>query len=375
MKRLISLLSIFVALSVNAQVIHWITFIDTTDPEIGECDTTGRKVLYDVFIDKVNDVLAMKGVENDIQDYHGTSVSPEKCKSVVEDLHCDPNDIVVFYYIGHGTHGIGDFESYPQMMLGSTDEKKSIPLKWVHERLKAKNPALLVTIGMCCNIFDQAIVKEGPTFDVSYGSEYRTESEIQAIQHLFLDYRGDIIATSASQGQKSYGRLLYKKYGKMDLFTAVFVDNFETRSEEGYLNWKDLLSEVKYVVHEIQNGRQTPIFTCNVTEKGKSTIMPLDEYSQEQQVLLNRLNEGLANLLNTQLSLDDKKAQISTLKSIFVETPKFKIQYGNSVFNDPIDADGFLGHIATSSVKEVIPVKVIFSPSNRIYELTVKEIY
>lgn len=102
----------------NAQTIHWLTFIDTEDAKVGKLDVTGRNVLYSRFVNVVNAALHDAGYKSDIHDIYDSALSPEKCKSEVQNLRCDENDIIVFYYIGHGTHAASESNPYPQMLLG-----------------------------------------------------------------------------------------------------------------------------------------------------------------------------------------------------------------------------------------------------------------
>lgn len=47
MKKVIFLLSMLLMSAMTyAQTIHWLTFIDTKDENVGEIDILGRKVLY-----------------------------------------------------------------------------------------------------------------------------------------------------------------------------------------------------------------------------------------------------------------------------------------------------------------------------------------
>ena len=101
MKKLFSAICLLLSVvAVEAQTIHWITFIDTNDENVGKIDVLGRKVLYSHFINEVNAALAPVGYSSDIQDFYGDKVTPENCKSTVELLRVsNPDDIIVFYYI------------------------------------------------------------------------------------------------------------------------------------------------------------------------------------------------------------------------------------------------------------------------------------
>ena len=248
------------------------------------------------------------------------------------------------------------------MTLGSRDEKMFIPLRWVHEQLKAKNPALLVTIGMCCNGFDRASAKEGPMFNVSYGNgRYYTETEKQAIKEMFLGYKGDIIVTSASPGQYSYA--CKTQFGFMDIFTAVFVYNFETGAEVGELDWETLLTDVKYIVHDDRHGKQTPYFEC---------------YEHSTDKLYESLKKGFTNLLNRQLSDEARIDKTPTVLSLFSPNAVIKIigQDNKTVVNS-FTAEQYLGRLATNRLlREVIPIRksIKISSDKKISELKVIEV-
>lgn len=374
MKRLISILSLFVVLSVNAQVIHWITFIDTTDPLVGECNKTGRYVLYSHFIEIVNDVMADNGYKSEIHDYHGTSMTPQNCKRVLDGLCCDPNDIVIFYYIGHGTHDPEDRDCFPLMKLGSKDESKFIPLRWVHNQLKDKNPALLVTISVCSNTFSQTttndspmfyagnISEEGATFDVSFGNKFLTEIEKQAIKGLFLGSRGDIIFSSASPGQHSYA--CTTQFGFMDLFTTVFVYNFETGAEVGELDWETLLSDIQYGVHNSLKNKidnQTPYFECNISSSdsvsnsqtvSESTDSTSNEFrdliARQVQMKVDLLNECISNMADENNSLQDRLNCKKQALSLFIAD-------GDSYSTEGIYKDGVI--VETTSQYRKRPIR------------------
>ena len=186
-KTALLILALVLTFATQAQTIHWLTFIDTTDDNVGRIDILGRQVLYNRFINVVNAALAPAGYSSDIQDYYGTRTTPENCKDAVQNLKCDEKDIVVFYYIGHGTRAKSDPTPYPQMLLASTNIDKFIPLSWVNDQLKKKGARLAVTIGMCCNVVQDVTSKVSATFSVNYGNTYLDDAAIKNMQKLFLE--------------------------------------------------------------------------------------------------------------------------------------------------------------------------------------------
>lgn len=139
---ILSMLLLF-TLAVQSQTIHWLLFIDTTDPNVGEVDKYGREMLRDYFISEVNAVLKHEGYKTDIKDIYGQQVSPETCKRVINNLKAESDDIIVFYYIGHGGRPVGgsDYDRqhpFPQMCMAQHNPEKFIPLEWVDEELSKK---------------------------------------------------------------------------------------------------------------------------------------------------------------------------------------------------------------------------------------------
>ena len=89
------------ATQIQAKTIHWLTFIDTTDENVGEVDINTRKILYARWINLVNATLKEQGYNVNIIDIYGSKTSPENCKNIVNDLDCGSEDIVMFYSMCH----------------------------------------------------------------------------------------------------------------------------------------------------------------------------------------------------------------------------------------------------------------------------------
>ena len=393
MKRIFLILALFsLALTANAQVIHWITFIDTTDEDVGEMDVNGQDVLYSRFIDVINAALNEKGYESDKQKFYGYRTNPENCKRAVEGLTCRPEDIVVFYYIGHGAHALNEKNNYPQMALGSNDESKHIPLSWVHRVLKSKGARLAVTIGMCCNnLTNQITAKETPTFSVNYGNARLSSTQLSAIQNMFLGYKGDFILSSASVGQTSLGGST--PLGDMDVFTYCTVTLFDKYSKTGSLDWKTFFNHVTNAVNFETNGSQTPFFEANLTSASKPTIsgrkQPTPVTSKnsidldDADAVGNLLTKIFDFLIDNNQTLE-KRVEISEdAKKIFSTDATIRIigqdddpEVDKGVDKEKIDV--FLTRITAASriLLKVVPVQIQYSENgDKITGLKVKEYY
>lgn len=384
MKKLLLLVfMIYCVFTINAQTIHWITFIDTTDERVGLLDVTGRKVLYSRFINVVNAALAEKGYNSDVWDFYDNRTSPENCKMAVEGLSCRPEDIIVFYYIGHGTHARREDNPYPQMLLGCdwSEEHKFIPLSWVHEKLKNKGARLVASIGMCCNVVQGARAKKVPDFSVNYGNTYLTQKELTAIQNMFLGYKGDFILSSASVGQSSLGGST--PLGDMDIFTAVLVSTFDEAASDGKLEWNSLFSSVKEKVDIITDGKQTPIFISNLSSASVQSVQSsgnvpesVDINLDDVNVVSNLLTRYIGFIIDSKNPVKKRIGMSDRLEELFSDGASIRIvSQDGDVVVDKESVESFLGRIATSRILlKVIPVSYSCR-GNKIQELVVKEYY
>lgn len=394
-----ALLCSAIVMQAQERTIHWLTFIDTTDGQVGEIDKTGRKVLYGHFVNVVNAALQEKGYKSDIQDFYDTSLSPDNCKKAVKALKCGPDDIIVFYYIGHGTHAQDDPDDYPQMLLGCgwDQEEQFVRLKEVHEQFLEKDvrARLIVTIGMCCNVVQSASAKGKASFSVNYGNTYMSDTERKAIQNMFLGYKGDFLLSSASKGQSSLGGPT--PLGEMDLFTAVLVTCFEDMAYAGELGWESLFSEVKSIVNEVTGGRQTPMFTPNVTKSpfpsdtkqtkpvntpgetltGQTTGGSSSQQQRNNDEVLNVLSNNFDYIVDTRIDEVDRYRTGQEVLKAFADGALIKVigKDGNKQV-DLLSATQFIGRISTSRIlTKVVPVSYKLNNKRQITMLEVREFY
>lgn len=390
-KILIIAFTLVLAISSGAKTIHWLTFVDTSDKRVGTLDINGHKVLYDNFVNEINAALADNGYESDVQDFTGSNVSPENCKSAVQLLRVGKDDIIVFYYIGHGGRPntlSGEIEQhpFPQLYLAQSNPERCIPLEWIHNTLKAKGARLSVTIGMACNSLDNGMsVKRGPTFSVNYGESKMDARKLKHIQELFLSVKGNIIATSALPTQSSIGAETI--FGPMDFYSASICEVFknELSNWTGKFSWENFLDRVEDIVKTSSGGEQTPFYIANLTPVSapvppgggsKTTATPIPTPTQVK-TDLNILTNKLTQLASTSFSDDARISMEQSLNNLFANgaVVKFLPQDGETVI-DKETADVFLGRLSTANlILKVTVVDAKFNSSDKITELKVKETY
>lgn len=281
-KKVLSLIVLFcISVGLNASTIHWITFVNTDDPKVGECGKNARNILYERFVKVVNNELSQYGYDCKFYDYYSGNYTPQDCKNCIENLQCDTADIVIFYHIGHGTRISKDTEHVKYPLIFIEDEiRQGIPLSWVHKSLKEKNARLTFSISIASNRY---IGAEGETdiaeaslpsvqnCEDTEGIDSRYKS---VIADAFLGYKGDMIVCAASPEQCS--QVTQTPFGSLDVFTYAFVSLFEGGMLDNSFTWPKFLSKISDATTEITNdtplGVQTPICDYDlkrVYESGK----------------------------------------------------------------------------------------------------------
>lgn len=378
MKKLVlTIVCAMIVVMTNAQKIHWLLFIDTNDPNVGQLDINGRELLKNEFVDPINAVLNDLGIREKIYDCYGDNCSPEKLKSVVSSLQCTNEDIVFFYYIGHGARAVtedDDAHPWPQMCLSQHDQNKFVDLEVLHNQLKAKNPRLLITVGMCCNSYANIRNHRNELFSppINYADSYSmSDEEKEMIQKMFTSQCGDLLATSAKPGQTSKGGQL-GNYKPMDVFTTSLVANFDYLLEIQKLDLQNLFTATSGTVADLEfgdNGPQTPFFVPNLSNGTCEPVNP------NPNPIVDPVNVDVTNLESIQQMLD-AAVQNHREPSADVFAPNCIVRIlgrNGKTQVDRLDASKYFSRISSSKlIMKVVPVRAI--PQNgKIAELHVKE--
>lgn len=393
------LLLLLLAFNSYSQTIHWLMFCDTQDPNIGASTGNTRLLYQDFFVDKVNAALAPLGVSEHIIDVYDDEIGYDRCVSEVEGLRCSANDIVVFYYNGHGGRNVDEDEEahpFPMMCLGGHDRNKLVRLEWVHNQLKAKGARLVVSISDCCNSYASGLSGKGLTY--SDGAVVMSKDMVANIQNLFMNYKGDIIATSSKPGQASWNTVVSSENGDFltDAYTFPFLVHFETDVCEGSADWNRFFNNLNTEIDRKTTGKRStsghdmhmiPVSWVNVTKisggnvaggntGGRTTPAPPATPVNSDDDILGNISTILAYVSNSANPLNSRVSYANQFEQKFTSDAVVRImsEDGRQVI-DKEEIGVFLGRIETSKLLlKVIPLSYKLR-DGKISELRVKEIY
>lgn len=393
---LIFVLSFTLMTNLQAKTIHWLTFIDTTDKGdsiknngVGETDKNTRRLLYSRWIDVVNASLKDNGYNINTVDMYDGNATPENCKAIVESLDCDASDIVVFYYVGHGTENTGK-SRFPLLQFENGSHDRLVPLSWIHNTLKNKGVKLAITIGMCCNARQGAIGRMTPTFSRNYGKAFVNDGTTEAVKEMFLDCKGDLIVTSASPTESSWG--CSSLLGETDFFTLHFLSQFSNiTSGTAEADWQKMLEAVKRnVYNDVKNcadlqkeqpgATQTPIWENNLTStsrpKGTKPTMPkVSGGNNDKSEYISMLNDAFAYITSSNVDAMERIRCADKTKPLFAGGLIVKVltQDGNTVV-ERIPIEKYLGRISTNRMYQNVSVADLELDNGKVNSLHVREV-
>ncbi|MDR1120545.1 MAG: caspase family protein [Dysgonamonadaceae bacterium] len=266
MQKLISiLLTIFVATHISAQTLHTILVAN-------EKETYREK-------DRAEDVTQMDNLFKDVANcisYQYNSVkksdeyfSPQEINKEINNLNTGQNDIIVFYYSGHGKHPKEDKSKWPTLEFNAGD-KDDYPFTEIVKSLdeKAKNAKLILCIADCCNDFYN-LKGNHPNSDQELQKNKR-DIYIKNIQNLFIGFSGKktIIISAASKGQLSWSSTSGPYYGSF--FRGYFQESiYKLASDNNSPDWYSIMNLAIKQTESNFSKKQTPQYEVHYWADGK----------------------------------------------------------------------------------------------------------
>lgn len=228
----------FTTSSLEAATLHAILVGDTHDDELREVIKKDMKHMED-YLNAVFDSL-------NVDDYEQTSYTGRHVNTTfMNDLatwDIQPDDIVFFYFSGHGFYGENsEIGNWPTLYLSKQDI--GINQFDIMQALRKHNPRLLICFADCCNnILDEddetEILHPAIIQKVARQKEF---SNALNIQKLFWETKGVIMISSASPSYYAEGT---DKKGSC--FTNFYIKTFQKATQSNHhpnIDWDFILSK------------------------------------------------------------------------------------------------------------------------------------
>jgi len=237
--------------SARSATIHAVLVGDVHDANIGP----GDKLDLGLIKGLLNDVVKNTGMKLNLK-MIDDRIDRSTVMRTVSGLRPASDDMVLFYYTGHGYRMRSMKKEWPAMALnGPNNDTAGLDQFWVFSELKRKNPRFLMVMTDACNNY----VDEGAVDTKLFVQTGREKKE--SYKKLFADYRGAIIASSSRPGQYSYSG------SKGSQFTVAFLRNLRQALGSDNPQWEKIM---KSSTSPLMNGQQNPQFAIMKHDGSKS---------------------------------------------------------------------------------------------------------
>lgn len=295
MKKIVFLLMVTLFCnSVMAGKIRTIILADTRDEKIG----CGIQTNVAVTLDITSQIAACLEMVDDFEApiiLDGFKCNKDELRRQLTSFRCSSDDVILFFYFGHGARSPKDKSKFPQMQLhdekGNFTDATHVPIEEAKDILLAKSPRFLLVMGDCCNSeFDLLSPKTNSLTTAADGnSEYDPRLK-KMLQRLFVESEGYAITTGSTAGE--YGWYCVAKNSQnacayessFGFFTINFWGTL-CNNTDGNITWEKLLKEISDNTYQITKQRaeqdpshkmrsQRPVYTVETRTKLQENPQP-----------------------------------------------------------------------------------------------------
>lgn len=230
---------------------------DTKDDEIGkECASDFNKMV--LLVERISKHTQLNLIDLKIK---GSDVNPKKILEKIDSIQAEPEDVILFYYTGHGyrTKTMGSNPPWPIFEFPETNE--GLESEYMMSKLEAKKPRLLLAICDCCNVF---LKKHESVPDlVRAVKPPRDKENSENYRRLFLETIGVIKIASAMPGEYSYTTEDEEESGGK--FTIAFLKSLR----KGMISsdpptWNEIIERS---ADYVEDKKQHPVWSMQILEQ------------------------------------------------------------------------------------------------------------
>ena len=317
--KLILFMFMVLSQSLGTQTFHAIIFADTEDERIGKSTNLDLNNVSNMLVEAQS---SLKGeMEFIYYIYPESYCSPQNLRKVLDNIRCQSDDVVFFYYSGHGVRSVDDTSPYPQMCLGlSLDEQsKMISVEGVDRAIARKNPRLRFVITDCCNSEDEFVT---PKLEISKGNSVVNSKKKGNYSKLFLEKYGNVIVTSSKAGETSSCN---EEIG--GFFTFCLLAVLENAIQQNVSDWNVIMKAVQESTEDVSSNRMHPVYEVALSDAPSLA----QEYSEPASETQTPYSEEIATqdkLLPDLLQLIDTNN--GAQKRLDMVTPLLRKHFANS---------------------------------------------
>ncbi|MBC8158572.1 MAG: caspase family protein, partial [Alphaproteobacteria bacterium] len=262
MKTLRVMLAVFLTLCVaapaSAATLHAIFVIDTDDKNIGQMVARDLGIVGD----EIQRIAQATGLTLSDRVYKGRDFTIDNVRNAVNSVAPGPDDVVFFYYSGHGFRTPPKKSDWPYFFFHSD---RAIDFGWVADTLRGKGARLAISLVDACNNVVNVQVREEQK-----GMPASASKAAAGYKELFLRYRGYVTGASSIPGETSTAT------GSGSLFTLSFLKAMRREISRAQPSWKSLMDNAagSRLTRQSSSGQamsQQPFYAMQATRVAVAT--------------------------------------------------------------------------------------------------------
>ena len=196
------------------------------------------------------------GVAHKITVLRNKALTVPRVKKWMSSLHEKSNDIVVFYYSGHGGRTGSSQGPWPFIVCprqGINERPKVLMGKAIYKQIAKKSPRLGIIMFDSCN---NRIQRKSPQTLPPHVTLDIDKTPLPGLKSLFLEQRGIIISSAASPGEVAVTAIRGPVLG--GIFTTGFLFSLKYYARNPNASWDEVLSGATLFCQKFYQGRQNP---------------------------------------------------------------------------------------------------------------------
>lgn len=262
--------------TVRGAKLHFISVTNTEVEDIGKTCAIDKQATYKTF----SSIASVLQIPFNAKEISGTEFNKKNVLEALQALSPGENDIVIFYYSGHGFSKKNNSLLFPYLDLRTNYKTQKLAeaelnIEDVYNMIKEKKGRVKLVLSDCCNWGETTRSIISPNIAGMRGSALRLNPA--NCQALFLGPEPvSYLMTAASKGEVSAGTL-----AKGGFFTSQFRESLEKYMGMGFtdeFSWWDVVNQAQAETIKVARGvdcpqpennkiikpcKQTPLFKKN----------------------------------------------------------------------------------------------------------------
>lgn len=224
------------------------------------CDTISSNIKKASYVDLKNMKEATSLIARYLKMQKKTTILKGKKLNIrplshwIQSLPISPNDVVIFYYSGHGFRQKTDITPWPSFVLPNTKSHFAIISgEKICAELKHLSSRFTLILFDCCN-FEIPMKK---IFLSPKSPMFSKHSSLPGLQSLFASTKGSVTIAASSPGEFAIAITGGKLKGS--LFTSQFLLSLLQKCQKKDVTWHQVLKHTMSRCLDLSDKSQTPL--------------------------------------------------------------------------------------------------------------------